>query len=319
MEKQKRSPEIEFLPFDFENQKLVEEAINLLNEGTSAKRHNMDFWNWRFKENPFGKSLGWYAMDNLNKKLAGILLWWPWKFTVNGNEVLFYQAINGKTSNECRNLGVFRTLNDLSLKYFQSQNIGLYGFPNENSYPSYHEPVWKTVTKVQPWLVPVSFRTSLFNLLINKKPDLQTVSGFKNLTTDILNEISTSASILMTAWNSISIQWRFESHPLHVYKFFNFQNQFIIYRIKKRFRFFEAQIVFSDIADDSILPVFMKHLKCNGIDFMTYFGHNTTLSKILKRRMIKFKLKKNLHFVIHNATETEVSQIRFEMAEADSQ
>ena len=54
--------------FDFDDAKLVTETIDLLKIVFANTEFTRSWWNWKYKDNPFGKSLGWYA--TLNGKMV---------------------------------------------------------------------------------------------------------------------------------------------------------------------------------------------------------------------------------------------------------
>lgn len=310
--------DIGYFEFDFSSIELADEAIFLLNSGTKLQKHNRESWNWRFNENPFGKSYGWYARDLKTNRLASILLWWPWKFRMGNEEKLCYQAINGKTDAGFRLSGVFFHLNELSLKFFSEMDVLLYGFPNENSYPSYRKLNWETVTDIHP----VYYCVSPVRTLIRK---------FRLAKTDHRKQFdppqdwhytsgSESTGSVRTPWDAESFGWRFRRHPLHQYQYFlDKEKNLIVYRFKKRGMFKEAQIVFSDTDGEKFLKDFIYKLKSENIDFFSYFGNQTNLQRVLKNRVCRFSLKKSLKLVVNTKSFLHGKSFRFEMAETDSQ
>lgn len=318
MEKLIRDSEIKILPFDFGDDSLIDETIKLLNDGSKLKKHNLEFWDWKFNKNPFGKSIGWYAKDNNNNCLAGVLLWWPWKFTIGNVEVSFYQAINGKTNASYRNLGIFYKLNSTAINYFRSMNVGLIGFPNDQSYPSYRKLGWNTLTIIHPIYIAISPLKTITKLLAKRKfvTNSPTLSGEDNFDFNFRIDQNT---FIQTSWSNPLIEWRFKMHPIHKYYcFMDSQNHFV-YRIKQRGLFWEAQVVYSQLRDPGNLHYFIKHLSNREIDFLSYFGYNTVLDATLKRFIIKYRLKKPLYFVLDYSTDFGEIPFRFEMAETDSQ
>ncbi len=310
--------DIGYFEFDFSSIELADEALFLLNSGTKHQKHNREFWNWRFNENPFGKSYGWYARDLKTNRLASVLLWWPWKFRMGNEEKLCYQAINGKTDARFRLSGVFFHLNELSLKFFSEMDVLLYGFPNENSYPSYSKLNWKTVTDIHPDYYCVSPIRTVAGMFGLSKSDHQ--KQFDLPQDWNYSSWNQSTGYVRTLWNAESFGWRFRKHPLHQYHYyFDQEKNLIVYRLKKRGIFKEAQIVFSDTVGEKFLKDFINKLKSENIDFFSYFGNHTNLQHILKKRMCRFSLKKSLKLVVNSKSFFKDMPLRFEMAEADSQ
>lgn len=312
-------PVIEIFPFDFSDEKLILEAINLLNEGTEKKKHTPEFWEWRFSGNPFGESLGWYAREMISGDLAGILLWWPWRFISENQEKLFYQAINGKTASRYRNLKIFYSLNSIAIQHFQEINIGLFGYANENSYPNYRNTGWKLLTRVHPILIPVSPIRSLMRLFLKSQSLMPEASDPEQIQFFFHNHEGKNENQIKTNWDNRILSWRFFQHPVHKYSYFYKNESLIIFRIKKRRKLKEAQIVFSDLAEKSDYHDFVGLLKRQHFDIMSYFGFNSLLSEILKRKLFRFTMKKDLYFIVNDTEFLRNKQLRFEMAEADSQ
>jgi len=125
--------------------------------------------------------------------------------------------------------------------------------------------------------------------------------------------------ILYTPWNKDIIEWRFFKHPVFNYRFFFVGNDIIIYKTKNRFRLYEAQVVLSTITDHKVIKVFIKYLKEEGVDFISYYGLNTKFNRFFNHKVFKYKLKKKLYFVISNSSYLEKSVFRIELAELDSQ
>ncbi len=310
---------IVIFPFDFSDEILIQKAINLLNEGTLKKKHTREFWDWRFANNPFGESYGWYAKDTITGDLAGILLWWPWKFNAGKQDGRFYQAINGKISEKYRHRKIFLRLNNTAIDFFQDLNAGLFGFPNENSYPGYQKLGWMTFTRINPFLIPLSPVRTLLKFFLGNKEDADVLSVKPCINFRFKNLESQTGSFLTTLWNVQNLTWRFQNHPAHEYCYFNINDSLFIYRTKKRSRFIEAQVVFSDIVCKSDYQQLKKHLRKRGVDFLTYFGFNTLLNDILRKKIFKLTLKKNLYFIVQNSDILQQGNIRLEMAETDSQ
>jgi hypothetical protein len=306
------------LPFDFEDRLLVEEAINILNSESKLNKHSIEFWNWRFEQNPFGPGLGWYAKDTQNNKLVGILLWWPWKYTCGEKEILFYQAINGKIDRNYRNTGIFFQLNSVSVKYFESKNIPLYGIPNDKSYSSYIKLGWETISEVHPFYIVLSPLNSIKKLFGFYKRVLRKTMALEFVPADF-QTTEYFGEVLYTNWNKRRIEWRFLSHPIFKYHCFAINNNIIIYKLKQRHFFCEAQVVLSTILSNTEIKLFIRQLRKERVDFISYYGFNTKMEYFISKKILKFRLKKPLYFVCDKTMEVNKFSLRLELAEMDTQ
>lgn len=306
----------EILPFDFSNNPLIDEAICLLNAETTSKKHNRAFWDWKFLNNPFGPSVGWYARENDTKKLAGVLLWWPWKFYNLNQEVIYYQAINGKTDSEYRNAGIFLELNRVAIDFFRKGSNNLYGVPNNQSYPSYVKLGWETISTLNPVYIAISPIKTFLKILYNRKQvdHKPTVSELAGLRFEADNK-----SFLSTKWNQSLIEWRFLKHPNNTYSFYRDGENFIVYKINSKAKFIEAKVIMTSITQSFELKHFFNHLNSDDIDFVSYYGCNTLFYNILNKQVKKYRVNKNRLFFVVNKNIAGNSSYRFELAATDSQ
>lgn len=304
--------------FDFKDEGLINHTLDLLNYGSKRHKHTRAYWDWRFEENPFGPSLGWYAKDLVNSKLAGVLLWWPWKYNINNSNVLFYQAINGKTAPEYRNIGIFYELNRVAINYFTERNIPLYGVPNSQSYPSYVKLQWFTLTAVQPYYFLVSPFKTLIKLL-TKRQKVTFNSQLFDLSGINIKKQNFPANVLYTEWDKNTLHWRFCKHPLFSYYYFSINGKLIIFKIKDRNKLLEAQVVFCSFNKYSEIRKFTNFLNEQRVDLISYFGYNTECLRLFKRRILRYKLKKSLYFVINDRRYSAPVNFSLELAETDTQ
>jgi hypothetical protein len=263
---------IAFHKFDFSDSLLTERALDLLNANQVKSRHNRAFWDWRFLMNPFGVSHGWYALDEEKDRLAGLLMWWPWRFTGPGGEITAYQAINGITAEEYRNMGIFLNLNGCAIGYFNDGDYILYGFPNEKSYPAYRRLEWYTAGKIHLLIAPVSYLKGLRMSIAAESDDIIPV---EYLYRGEELRLQRDKNAISTKWTGESLRWRFAEHPRKRYYIYRRPSGDIIFTLR-HYRFFsEARIVFTNTLGSGLFRDFRRFLSCYPIAVCSYYGSDT--------------------------------------------
>jgi hypothetical protein len=308
--------DIEIHSFDFTDLDLITKSIELLNSNSTHERHNLAYWRWRFDSNPFAENYGWYAKEIKSGELAAILLFWPWKYNYNKKEYLFYQAIDGITNQKYRNKGIFMHINKIALSYFNENNHALFGIPNGKSYPTYKKLNWKTIEKIDPYIVPLTPVKSTFRLFFGTSSKSEmSLQDYKVKPFDIKNEDHTK---IKTHWTRELIDWRFVKHPLFNYYAFHSSNCDIIFKLKVRGKMTEAQILFSNIMEATSFKKFKKFLIKHQFDLISYYGSNTVLDQIIKKTILKVRKKKTLFLVLKDIPELRGVPFTIEQAERDT-
>jgi hypothetical protein len=108
-----------------------EEIIKLFNLVFNQKR-TLDYWNWEFFKNPFGKGI--IFVGEVNNKIVASLSLLPFKFKVNDNVKKFYKYVDAMVHPLYRKQGIFDKIVHFSVEkakeISQKNEIDLlYSFP----------------------------------------------------------------------------------------------------------------------------------------------------------------------------------------------
>lgn len=121
---------------------------------TTSQRDTI-YWNWKFGNSPFGKSI--LTVAESEGKIVAVANLWPWEFVVRGKTIKAFQPCDSVVSAEARGKGLFRKLRAYSLEEIinSENNVSfLFNFPNKQSISSYLSLGWDFVNKI-PWFIKV--------------------------------------------------------------------------------------------------------------------------------------------------------------------
>jgi GNAT superfamily N-acetyltransferase len=115
------------------------------------------FYRWKHRENPFGRSPAWVAIDG--DRIVGLRVWLRWRFTRDGRCWDAVRAVDTATHPDYQGRGIFRRLTTSSLEVLAEQGVAhVFNTPNEQSRPGYLKMGWVEVGKLP---VGVRFRSPL--------------------------------------------------------------------------------------------------------------------------------------------------------------
>lgn len=149
-----------------------EQILDLLNYIFSkqeyfANSRTLEWWNWKYERNVFGKSIIMIAEDK--DRVVGARIFWAWEFVCRGQILKAYQPVDTVVHPDYQGQGLFTKLTVKALN--QATEIGadlLFNFPNENSLPGNLKLGWNYVAKL-PWLVRPLKPIHLLKTLKNKE------------------------------------------------------------------------------------------------------------------------------------------------------
>lgn len=182
-----------------------------------GKDMSLDYWRWRFEDNPAGNYMIDLCWDGAT--LAGHYAVSPVIMSIKGREYLTALSMSTMTHTHYRNKGIFTTL--ASSLYRRLQDLGvvvIWGFPNNNSYHGF-------MTKLN-WF-PLAQAPKLATSDVKR---LTKVAGNNN--SEII-EVSQTDERFNKLWQSIDnrginivvrsskyLKWRYIDNPVNKYKIF---------------------------------------------------------------------------------------------------
>ncbi|HEX6201451.1 MAG TPA: GNAT family N-acetyltransferase [Thermoanaerobaculia bacterium] len=128
---------------------LLDEALAVL-EASLGAGFTRQWYRWKHLDNPWGRSLGWVALDA--EGVVGVRLVMRWRLAVDGQTVAALRPVDTATAERARRRGVFRLLARTALGAAAGEAEILFNTPNEQSAPGYAALGWT--------LSPLAWRVS---------------------------------------------------------------------------------------------------------------------------------------------------------------
>lgn len=175
---------------------------------------NIDYFKWKFLENPAGKFIGYIAKHIQTNEIAAYYGVIPEKYHLNNEDFLFYQSCDTMTHSSHRRKGLFQLL---ALKCFEDlkkeNQLNIYGFGGSQSTPGFIKMGWE----IQSSLITISIPTYLCNC----KRNIYNIILTDNLNDDLINFIysqSLKEKKIQKVLDKEYLLWKF-NNPLFNYFF----------------------------------------------------------------------------------------------------
>jgi hypothetical protein len=188
-----------------------EEAILDLFELVFKKPMSLEFWNWRFKNNPVNKFMIKLMWDD--KKLAGHYAVSPVMLQLNNEVKLTGLSMTTMTHPEYTGQGLFQQLaeslyHDINIK---DNAVAVWGFPNNNSHRGFIKNLsWKDIT-VLPMI-----SCDVKKLKPKETPNIKRIYSFTQVHEKAYNDFFSEYAIKVR--KSIEyLNWRYTNNPLNDY------------------------------------------------------------------------------------------------------
>lgn len=185
-----------------------------------------DLYHWKHRQNPFGSSPTWVAVDG--GRLVGVRLFMRWEFIYQGRIARAARAVDTAVHPDFQGRGLFTALTLRGLEQLESEGVEfIFNTPNDKSRPGYLKMGWEEVGHLPAAVSPRSVR-SLFRMVRSRVP----ASHWSNITTtDIpfsdwlsgLPSVTLASSALdvastrsiTTHRTSAFLRWRYSLRHLH--------------------------------------------------------------------------------------------------------
>lgn len=115
------------------DEKTENEIMICFNETFSQKKSKL-YFDWKFRNNPFGDSI--HVLAYLNNIMISSRVFW--RLDLADKEA--YQCVDTSVLSEYHGKGIFRKSTESGLKFLKEKII--YNYPNKNSFPAYLKLGW---------------------------------------------------------------------------------------------------------------------------------------------------------------------------------
>lgn len=256
---------------------------------------NVEWFNWKFRENPFGEAI--LACAEENEKIIGCVAYGMQPFLLSGNEVMCALSFENFVHPSYQRKGIFKKLISLSEKETQKKDINLlFVFPNRNSLPGYERMGWKKLPSPEYWIKGKNLLTLPFSLNELRKGFQPGNSNLYALET--ATSFSQNPDKILTSLITLNyLKWRFFSYPVSNYVVIENDELYSVLRMGKRGQIKEAQVLFINRKKDKNINLtkFIKVCKAKtNYDILSF--------PISKDNSIRKNLKKAFFMKVPNQT-----------------
>ena len=126
---------------------------------------NIDYFKWKFIDNPSGQFVGFVAFHQKSNELAGYYGVIPEEYSIFNKRKIIFQSCDTMTSSKHRRKGLFQKLASHCYQFLEENHeLNVIGFGGEQSTPGFIKLGWKHLFDVKYLFVPKLFCfTSVFS------------------------------------------------------------------------------------------------------------------------------------------------------------
>lgn len=217
---------------------------------------DIEYFKWKFMENPSGLVEGFYAKDDMGEVSAyyGVI---PETFIINGEKRIIYQSCDTMTHSKHRRKGLFKKLALECYKSLTNENkLFVYGFGGGQSTPGFLKFGWDKVFNVKYYFYPKQFNF-FSSLKYNSVCEITDLKEIEHLTIK-----SNESKNVHSLKNYDIYKWRL-SNPRHTYRVLAFKKDDATYSSYMTYYEEDDKIVIFDffIADDEANKNIFNYLK----------------------------------------------------------
>jgi hypothetical protein len=212
---------------------------------------NIEYFKWKFLENPAGSFIGFVAEHKKTSKISAYYGVIPEKYSHNKQELILFQSCDTMTHSEHRRKGLFKKLATICYEYLdKNQNLNVFGFGGETSTPGFIKMGWEIHSHFKILFIPSILCLNNKKLILNHT---------ERLNNDLIKFISKHKFESKKILDRNFLIWKF-NNPLFDYHFvWHEKNQIInnllIYKIENK------KLIIIEIIGESNLKLLVKYTK----------------------------------------------------------
>lgn len=215
-----------------------EQAILDLFSVSFAKPLSKEFWNWRYKDNPFSETTMAHLMWDHNK-LVGHYAVCPVNMNIDGTTVQTALSMTTMTHPEYTGKGIFKDLAESLYEelYSKNQIQMVWGFPNLNSHYGFIKNLnWNDVATIHT----LKLKNKDFNHFIQNEYVLH-----DNFNDNLVNHLLANTKAVVKIDKTISyLNWRYKLNPINKYNIISPKKHPEQYAVIKHFQSFENPVCY---------------------------------------------------------------------------
>ncbi len=179
-----------------------------------------EFWNWKYKQNPFGESTVHIVEDD--GSIVAVDNLWPWNFECRGQIVRALQPCDSVVHPDYRGKGIFKNTRVKGVNFARENNIDLiFNFPNDNSLNTSISLGYNFLGKIKWWVKILKPVNLISQQLFSTKSKPYHFDEEYHVDASLLDEIHEESKCFDRFLNVHRIdgfhEWRYVSKPNRKY------------------------------------------------------------------------------------------------------
>ncbi|MAM27398.1 MAG: hypothetical protein CMC13_00080 [Flavobacteriaceae bacterium] len=297
---------MDFFIFDYkQHDYLVDSLLEASAEAHKSPKKTKDWFYWKFKQNPFGKSIMACAKDQ--DKIVGCVAYGKQDFILNNKIIKGAISFETFVHPSYQRKGVFSKLLNLAESRAKEINVDLFlNFPNSNSLKGFINKGWKNINITEYWLKPKNLVKILFKLNDLRQTFIPNETNLKKLESMAEKTLVNNKRLKNTfelVLDKEYLNWRFFTYPNAEYAIVENDSFYSLGRIGYRGDLKEVQVLFvnyKDLNTFKIKSVLRKYKEKTHYDLISFpiSDQNPLKKKIKKTGFIKVPNHTNMCYKI---------------------
>lgn len=261
------------------------------------KSFTIDWWNWKYNQNPMGESIILVAEDY--GKIVGLRSLWKYDLMYRSNLLKAYQPVDTVVHEEYRGQGLFTKLTIAAINEAKHYDADLlFNYPNQNSLPGYLKLGWYLLDNIRWWIKPIGIVGFLSVPLAKGQRDSLKIPGERKFLScrggSAQNE--TNSNFISAVRNPAFLEWRYASNPETEYGYLKSDDSKTLFRVTHKGKCRELLVMHTDFGDNWFEECF-KFAKSNDIYYIANPAINGSLAEKKMKSKRFFRLKNTINFV----------------------
>ncbi len=243
---------------------------------------------WKHRDNPFGPSPNWVAVDG--EGLVGVRMFMRWGFLAGNRAIRAVRAVDTATHPRARGLGVFRALTLRGVGEMKAEGVDwVFNTPNDQSLEGYLTMGWRRLGRLPVVLRPASISVvprlkaarvaaDLWSVPTSAGDDAASVLAEEKELAELLASQPPGAAGVRTARSAAYLQWRYGAGPVGYRALLagsSLRDGVVFFRLRRRGPATEVAIADAVVpAGDARLAgrLARRVLECSGGDYAIALG-----------------------------------------------
>ncbi len=167
---------------------------------------NIDYFQWKYIQNPAGSFIGFVAIENESKEVGAYYGVIPQRFLIDGVEKNIYQSCDTMTHSNHRRKGLFKMLAQECFQFLKENNeLFIIGFGGAQSTPGFLKFGWRHIFDFKYYFKP-AFLCRLNFGSFDKKNFIEN-NAIENIG-DVLNKADDAPDFIKSKPSPAHIKWR---------------------------------------------------------------------------------------------------------------